>query len=668
MKSCSRRDFLRGTLGFGAAGMLTCMTGIDAFAEEKAEAVYTPGTYTSEARGHSSNVVVSVTFSKSGIVDVRIDASGETENIGGLAAPILADQIMKAQSSAIDGVASATVTSSAVRRAVANCILQASGGRIREGGSIAAEAAPAPGQAGKVEWLGEAPMIREGEIVRTIPTEVLVVGAGNAGLIAAARACDAGARVLVIEKAISSQTERHWLGAVNTKEQLEHGVEIDVDLLVTEIAKYASNRCDQRLIRLWANHSGAMMEYYKNQVRKYCPDVELHLEWDIGSHEHKGFYVVPTMHNFQDSIPEHDYSEKTANYGLSSLTSAVLDGGGEIMYETALVKLEQDDTGRVTGIIAKNAAGEYLRINASKGVALCCGGYPQNKKMLSALNPDAYDVIVHSLAAAGDTGDGIRAALWIGADKDPDPAAMLFDRGGIRPGETPDGEWRGEHIHFGSQPWLKVNLKGECFANESTPYDFMLHAGHMQPGHVYVTVLDSNWLNHVRQFHQFGCARIIPSDSDGRLQIFSPELESRIFQLNLENGFIQSGDTLEELAGKLGLPAETFAATVHRYNELCEKGVDEDFGKEGYRMIALDSPPYYGVIQGAQLFCTLDGIRINTNMQVLDRNGDPIEGLYCAGDCSGGFFAHNYPEYVVGLAVGRSLTEGYLLGEIMAKA
>ena len=90
------------------------------------------------------------------------------------------------------------------------------------------------------------------------------------------------------------------------------------------------------------------------------------------------------------------------------MTSAVLDGGGEIMYETALVKLEQDEPGRVTGIIAKNPAGEYLRINASKGVALCCGGYPLNKEMLSALNPDAYDVIVHSLAAATDTGDGIR--------------------------------------------------------------------------------------------------------------------------------------------------------------------------------------------------------------------------------------------------------------------
>ena len=103
MKSYNRREFLKGTFGLGAAGMLTCMTGIGVSAEEKGEAVYTPGTYTSEAHGHSSNVVVSVTFSETSIVDVRIDASGETENIGGLAVPILTNQIMKAQSSAIDG-------------------------------------------------------------------------------------------------------------------------------------------------------------------------------------------------------------------------------------------------------------------------------------------------------------------------------------------------------------------------------------------------------------------------------------------------------------------------------------------------------------------------------------------------------------------------------------
>ena len=170
------------------------------------------------------------------------------------------------------------------------------------------------------------------------------------------------------------------------------------------------------------------------------------------------------------------------------------------------------------------------------------------------------------------------------------------------------------------------------------------------------------------QFQQIGCARIIPSKSGGKLQIFSLEAEQGLLAGMEAAGFIQSSDTLEGLAEKLNLPVDAFVATVQRYNELCAKGVDEDFGKESSRMLPLQNPPYYGCRQGASLLCTLDGLRINTRMQVLNTVGEPIEGLYAAGDCSGGFFAHNYPEYIVGVAVGRTLTEGYLLGGYLAQA
>ena len=189
----------------------------------------------------------------------------------------------------------------------------------------------------------------------------------------------------------------------------------------------------------------------------------------------------------------------------------------------------------------------------------------------------------------------------------------------------------------------------------------------MQPGHLYAAIYDSDWMRHVAQFHQIGCARIIPSDSGGKLQIFSPEVEMRILAMLEARGMVQKADTLEELAAKLRLPVDTFVATVQRYNELCEKGVDEDFGKEAYRMIPLKTAPFYGCRQAASLLCTLDGLRINANMEVLDKAGEPISGLYAAGDCSGSFFAHNYPEYVVGVAVGRSLVEGYVVGEALAK-
>lgn len=121
---------------------------------------------------------------------------------------------------------------------------------------------------------------------------------------------------------------------------------------------------------------------------------------DVGEGGHDTYYVPATMHNFQDDLPEHDYSSATASYGLSSLTQYVKDNGGEIRYETALVKLDREENSRVTGVIAKNDKGEYIRINASKGVVLCHGGYAYNKQMLVALNPDAYLSTVQADASA----------------------------------------------------------------------------------------------------------------------------------------------------------------------------------------------------------------------------------------------------------------------------
>ena len=411
------------------------------------------------------------------------------------------------------------------------------------------------------------------------------------------------------------------------------------------------------------------VDWYADVVKQYNPGVKLHMEWDVGEGGHDTYYVPATMHNFQDNLPEHDYSSATASYGLSSLTQCVKDNGCEIRYETALVKLEREENSRVTGVIAKNDKGEYIRINASKGVVLCCGGYAYNKQMLATLNPDAYLSTVQADASALDTGDGIKAAMWVGAEKDPDGTAMLFDRGTIAPDRVSDGNWeKSGYFHLGSQPWLKVNLNGERFSNESVPYDFILHAAFMEPGHLYNTIYDSSWVEQVKQFQQIGCARIEPSKSGGKLQIFSWEVEKGLLEGMEQAGFVQKADTLEELAEKLNMPVDTFAATVKRYNELCAKGEDEDFGKDSYRLLPLNNPPYYGCRQGASLLCTLDGLRINTQMQVLDTEGRPIEGLYAAGDCSGGFFAHNYPEYIVGVAVGRTLTEGYLVGDALAKA
>ena len=360
------------------------------------------------------------------------------------------------------------------------------------------------------------------------------------------------------------------------------------------------------------------------------------------------------MHNFQDDIPEHDYSSATAEYGFASLQQCVTDNGGEIVYEVAMVKLEQDG-GKVTGVIAKAGDGHYIRIKAAKGVALCCGGYAADKQMLATLNPDAYQSIVGSDASALDTGDGIRAAMWVGADKDPDPTVMLFDRGIIAPNETVDGNWeKSGYMHLGSEPWLKVNLNGERFMNEYMPYDLVLHAAASQPYHTYCTVWDSKYPEDVERFATHGCSRLYPH-VNGTAPVFPIEYIEGMNADLQDQGYIVQADTVEELADKLGLPKDTFTATVDRYNELAAKGEDEDYGKEDYRLSTLSEAPFYGVRQsGGYLICTMDGIQIDDNMHALDHDFKAIPGLYVIGDMSGNYFSGSYPCLMAGAAAGRS--------------
>jgi succinate dehydrogenase/fumarate reductase flavoprotein subunit len=196
-----------------------------------------------------------------------------------------------------------------------------------------------------------------------------------------------------------------------------------------------------------------------------------------------------------------------------------------------------------------------------------------------------------------------------------------------------------------------VNKEGLRFANESCPYDFLNHAASLQTDGVYAAILDSDVEQDVIDYDQYGCAQIAVNMAKGGSLL--PAIESMV-----EAGLAFKADTIEELAEKLGLPVDTLVSTVERYNELCAKGVDEDFGKEAYRMKALDHAPYYGYFMGGSLLTTCDGLRINRKCQVYDTNHKVIDGLYCIGDCSGSFFSGNYPEYFVGVAVGRTMTQG----------
>jgi hypothetical protein len=206
---------------------------------------------------------------------------------------------------------------------------------------------------------------------------------------------------------------------------------------------------------------------------------------------------------------------------------------------------------------------------------------------------------------------------------------------------------------------MKVNMDGNRYCCESAPYDFSLYPLENEKNGVYCMIWDANYWQNADSFHTIGCSRLIgspsvPATGEGQGQ----EATDAVIQGLIEAGMIQQADTIEDLAAKLMLPPDAFKATVERYNKMAAAGVDDEFGKPAKDLFALEKAPFYGATIGGWLLTTMDGLAINTNMQVLDAERNVIEGLYAAGDAAGGLFAHNYPELVVGIASGKSMTFG----------
>ena len=221
---------------------------------------------------------------------------------------------------------------------------------------------------------------------------------------------------------------------------------------------------------------------------------------------------------------------------------------------------------------------------------------------------------------------------------------------------------------MGSQPWLKVNADGKRFMNESGTYENILHADEYQKGHSHYTLFDSNWVKYAEQFKMHGCSRMFPFANGADPNIPWQVVESKMLPGLIEKGFVVKADTIEEFAQKLQLPVETLKATIARNNELYKKGEDVDYGKEAHRLSPIDKAPFYGAKNTGWLLCTLDGIQINTDMNAIDTEGNPIPGLYVVGNDSGSYFANEYPNLATGMACGRTVTFGRIVGRNLAKA
>ena len=622
-----------------------------------ATGTYIPGTYEGTAEGISSTVKVTMTFSDSAVTDVVVDTSGETASIGAAAADELRDQLLAAGSAEIDGVSGSTITSEAVMKAAKSCYAQAKGEAV-----VSSVQLPTGDEN---DWLGTEPDIDEAAITETVDTDILIVGAGNGGMFAAAYAAANGLNFRIIEQNGNVQDTRPWYGAIDSAAAKAAGEEpFDRAKLLSEISRYASGKCDQRVVKTWINESAAMHDFMRSILEdKYgwvCDFTSgSEAAWPAENAEHNTDYLFP--------VEEHNYMASESQSGTPRnelLLQYIQELGYDVDFKVSLAKLEKDDSGRITGIIAQNMDDDhFIRYNAAKGVLLACGGYAGNPYMMQQLDPLGTSVTTACSYSPADKGYGIRAAVWAGANLDKEAAPMLFDRGIVAPGVDAgyvdsDSAFGGKafpgeirQFNPGTQPFLKVNRNGERFANESCPYNDIVYAAAHQPGRVYAQISDANMLEDAKRFHTIGC-------SAGTRKNTMEGLE-KTFASAEEKGCFFRADTIEELADKMGFTGDakdTFLATVERYNELYDKQNDEDFGKPAYRLSAIRTAPFYGYWLGASLLTTEQGIAINEKGQALDTNNQPMAGLYITGDMSGSFFANNYPCLMAGVAMGRTLT------------
>ena len=662
MNKISRKGFIKiaaaaAMSGVTAGALAACNSASGSASTSGAAGQYIPGTYEGTAEGISSTVKVTMTFSDSAVTDVVVDTSGETASFGAAAADELREQLLAAGSAEIDGVSGSTITSDAVMKAAKSCYAQAKGEAV-----VSSVQLPTGDEN---DWLGKEPDIDEAAITETVDTDILIVGAGNGGMFAAAYAAANGLNFRVIEQNANVQDTRHWYGAVDSAAAKEAGEPAtDKAKLLSEISRYASGKCDQRVVKTWINESAAMHDFMRSILEdKYgwvCDFTSgSEAAWPAENAEHNTDYLYP--------VQEHNYMASERESGLARnelLLQYIQELGYDVDFKTSLAKLEKNSDGRITGIIAQSTEDDhFIRYNANKGVLLACGGFPGNPYMMEQLDPLGTSVTTACSYSPADKGYGIRAAVWAGANLDKEAAPMLFDRGIVAPGVDAgyvdsDSAFGGKafpgkirQYNPGTQPFLKVNRNGERFANESCPYNDIVYAAAHQPGRVYAQICDANILEDAKRFHTIGCSAQTRNGGEKYIQGKMDEA--------IEAGALFKCDTLDELADKMGFTGaakDTFLATVERYNELYDKQNDEDFGKPAYRLSAIRTAPFYGCWLGASLLCSMQGISITENCQAKDSNNEPIPGLYITGDMSGSFFQNNYPCVMGGTACGRTLT------------
>ena len=682
MKKISRKGFLKvaaaaAMSGVTASALAACNTGSSSStAASTGEAIYTPGTYTGTATG-IGEVKVTMTFSETAITDVVIDASNETESIGGVAAPTLKDALMAAQSTEIDNISGATITTNAVKKAAASCIEQAMGVHTA-GGDTAASSSDE-------DWLGTEPEIDESKVAKTVDVDVAVVGCGIAGVAACRSVAEDGGLVAAFEKADGPQCRSGEYAVINGKVQAKWGRDTwtreQIDDIIDSHMVESTYRCKRSIMSKWAHNIGETFDwwveanpdlYYAETTRSAIPD------------ESADNFIIPIFY----PLPEHyDWKqERFPCYPTSvefkpdqhvtveaNMQKAIDTGNVQTFYGCFVEKLIMEN-GRCVGLYARDAAtGEYIKCNASKGVILSTGDYSQNTRMLKHFCPEVIENNIQCLFTNVDVegnftnqGDGIQLGMWAGAQVQQSHAPMIHHMGG-------GADLAGVGV-MGNAGFLNLDLNGKRFMNEDLPGQQLENQIELQKNRESWQIFDSNWpeqLPYMPAAHGGACYyEDYASEDEGPKNNTTYRNYKSPYQLEaaVADGRAVKADTLEELVAKI-YPDDTAAQqtaldSIQRYNELAKAGYDEDFHKPASRMWAVENGPFYAdKFTTALLLVCIGGLESDEDCHTFDADRNVIPGLYVAGNIQGNRFATEYPIGLKGVSHSMAMYYGYVAGK-----
>lgn len=470
--------------------------------------------------------------------------------------------------------------------------------------------------------------IAESEIKETIEVDVVVCGAGMAGATAAASCSQNGLSTVLLEKGATFAARGSEIGAIGDRAHKAAGVEIDKKAFLDDAMLSAHHRADRNVWKQYIDRSGEAMD------------------WAIDTSEATpgskcGEFTVVGANTVSDGVTTWASGVRVAG-GTPSFVEMMIENakshGADVRYNTPACQLVRDGEGAVTGVIAK-ADGSYIKFNAKKGVVLATGSYDQNWDILSQVaRPRDLAVNAWINPTLTEAGDGHLMGQAIGAAVDDYPHVLMND---------PAGSTAGTRANGAIFAFPRVNAEGKRFVNESLSFEYVTNAIMYQTG--------------ARDY------LLMSGDLEAAFDTMKGVIPWKGSDLveQCKDVLIQA-DSIDELAGKIGVDKAALNATVERYNEFCANGVDEDFGKNPTTLLPLDKAPFYALEESGSCLVTVSGLKINAKSQVLDTKGEAIEGLYALGNTSGSMFFGTYPHHISAVSHGRCVCFGYLVGRTLA--